>query len=137
MPVITVVRLYFLIKNVFSGFKDNPLTFVVEAVYRCVVVMDPAAALDALKVFVGDHGQSQVKDSVLAARDWVLGTALRLIESILTGPDVRYSTKLLFLRVLADSEIASIDDCMYIQGRNLVFLKGGWGISVLETGLNI
>lgn len=95
---------------------DNPLTLVVEAIYKCFVERDAPGAFSALKAFMVEMVHSQgrasasASASVLGARDWVLFTTSQLVESALTRPDVPYSAKLIFVKVLADSEISSIDD---------------------------
>jgi len=87
----------------------------VEGVYRCVIELDEPGALSALKTFVLEmkHGESRGQESALSSRDSILGMCTAIIQSILTRLDVRYSVKHLFLKVLSDSEISSVDECKF------------------------
>lgn len=71
--------------------------------------MDFSAALDVLKDFVVEMNHRGLKESTPFSKSWILKVVAQFVENLLIRPDVLNSVKRQFLRILANSDLASVD----------------------------
>lgn len=91
------------------------MTLFVDATYQAIVVLDFDAALEVLKAFVVEMNHSRMKESIPFSKSWILKVVAQLVENVLTRPDILNSVKRQFLRILASSELASVDPGWYFK----------------------
>ncbi|KAK6624944.1 hypothetical protein RUM44_011808 [Polyplax serrata] len=91
---------------------DNPMTLFLKAIHHSIVLLDFETGLELLKEFTVDISHFRIKDlAFFYSKEFILNMVSRCINSLLARPDLENSRKRRFLRILAESDLSSVDSC--------------------------
>lgn len=107
----------------FFFFQDNPMTLFLKAIHHSIVLLDFETGLELLKEFTVDISHFRIKDlAFFYSKEFILNMVSRCINSLLARPDLENSRKRRFLRILAESDLSSVDSCTLFYKVSLQFV---------------
>lgn len=89
------------------------MTLFFKIVHESVVLMNFTKALELLNEFIVEITHLRTKEATsFSSKTWLLNIVAECIGNLLKKTDLKNSIKRHFLRILADSDLASVDSSM-------------------------